>query len=90
LDFQEIRIMDAQEGDPDNNSSELLVTDVRVADPRWSPDGSKLVFEVGVTPDSNVYWVPTDGSGLPVQLTFEYGKESGPDWSPDGSMIAYG
>ena len=46
----ELRVMDAYQGDPDNNSSELLATFSIVAQPKWSPDGSIIVFKAGGWP----------------------------------------
>jgi Tol biopolymer transport system component len=62
--------------------------------PRWSPDGSKLLFG---NPDTaspavgqNVYVVNADGSGLHA-LTHETEPNTAgaPDWSPDGTMIVF-
>ena len=62
--------------------------------PRWSPDGSKLLFgtpdTVGKTVDRNVYTVNADGTGLRA-LTSETQPDvaEGPAWSPDGTMIVF-
>jgi Tol biopolymer transport system component len=47
--------------------------------PRWSPDGTKIVFARGTSPDndSNVYTVNADGSGL-THVTHG-GADSAPD-----------
>jgi len=48
--------------------------------PRWSPDGKKIVFARGTSPDndSNIYTVNADGSDL-TQVTHG-GADSSPDW----------
>ena len=56
--------------------------------PKFSPDGSKVVFE-SIDNISNIYniWtVNTDGSNL-TQITTEGGEY--PTWSPDGEWILY-
>jgi TolB protein len=48
--------------------------------PRWSPDGRKIVFARGTSADndSNIYTVNADGTGL-TQVTHG-GADSAPDW----------
>ncbi len=53
--------------------------------PRWSPDGSAIVFARDRRPDGGISVIRADGSGE-RQLT----KDGGwPVWWPDGSQIAY-
>jgi Tol biopolymer transport system component len=61
--------------------------------PRWSPDGTRLVFSSN--PDNNfdqqdIWFVGADGNGL-TQLT--HGAPGNPsfepDWSPDGRKIVF-
>jgi TolB protein len=63
------------------------------ARPRWSPDGSRLVFSSDSDSDfanQQVWVVNSDGSGL-TQLTHESSDNPSfvPDWSPDGSQIVF-
>jgi Tol biopolymer transport system component len=58
---------------------------VHVADPEWSPDGSRFAFSNG----GDVFIVNVDGSGLRTLTTAESGNARHPSWSPDGSRIAY-
>jgi Tol biopolymer transport system component len=49
--------------------------------PRWSPDGSRIVFGAQ---DGRIYVIPAAG-GPPTRLL----KGSAPDWSPDGRSIVF-
>ena len=62
------------------------LTDVAVGgSPRWSPDGSKLVF----ARDEDIYVVNADGSGA-VNLTNNSAQHNAhPAWSPDASKIVF-
>lgn len=65
------------------------------ANPSWSPDGTKIVFDsyTDAKPgrSANLFTARPDGSGL-TQLTHLTGGQLqafGPVWSPDGTQIAY-
>lgn len=67
------------------------VTDLsdRVANPSWSPDGSRLVFEDYLgTNNTELYAINRDGTGR-TRLTYTAEEESNPAWSPDGTRIAF-
>lgn len=72
---------------------EDLARIVLPADPRVSPDGSRVLFtrkhagEQNATV-SNLWIVPTDGSALARPFT-SGGKDGNGRWSPDGSRIAF-
>lgn len=57
--------------------------------PRWSPDGTRIVFQrfySGLR--SDIFVMNADGSGV-EQLT-ELGAAFQPNWSPDGTQIVFG
>ena len=63
---------------------------------RWSPDGSKLLFDApgnaapGTEPPRNIWVMNADGSDQRAltNLTIPVGAAD-PQWSPDGSQIAF-
>jgi TolB protein len=59
------------------------------ADPVWSPDGSRILFERQTEEGNDLAVVNVDGGGL-LQITDLPGNEQGAAWSPDGSQIAFG
>jgi serine/threonine protein kinase len=72
------------------------VTDIPegACEPRWSPDGMRIVF---ISPcirhfnsyqGANLYIINADGSGL-IPLPNAPGGDYDPSWSPDGNQIAF-
>lgn len=56
-------------------------------EPRWSPDGTRLVYVCGdYEPDICIIGI--DGGGY-AQLTSHPSRDINPSWSPDGLAIAY-
>ena len=66
-----------------------------VADPRLSPDGSRVAYQVwAIDRNENEYrgaiWVTSlDGSEEPRRFTSGERRDAGPQWSPDGRWLAF-
>ena len=60
------------------------------AKPRWSPDGTRIVYESSKSGsgDWDIYSINADGTN-PVNLTNNPAEDRDPAWSPDGSRIAF-
>lgn len=69
---------------------QLTVPPLRVAMPRWSPDGKTIAF-TGVKPNGiwTIYTVAADG-GQAEQLLSDNKPYRLPSWSPDGGRLVYG
>jgi len=81
---------------PDGSDRTSVDVDVPgfVAAPSWSPDGTRIVFDVNSFDDPHpeggnfdIYAANADGTD-PIRLTSEMVDHS-PVWSPDGTKIAY-
>jgi Tol biopolymer transport system component len=60
----------------------------RYLSPRFSPDGSKLVLQIGPLGHEDIY-VASAAGGPTLRLTFDDLSDASPIWSPDGAHIAY-
>jgi DNA-binding winged helix-turn-helix (wHTH) protein/Tol biopolymer transport system component len=71
------------------NRIQLTDPPIYPKNPRWSPDGTQILFEDDVKGKGFVYIVPSAG-GRPQRLLPERKEPwSDPNWSPDGSKIVY-
>lgn len=79
-------------------TTQITSGDFDVAQPAWSPDGTRVAFVANRTanPDGNDntdIWVVsadnTDKGASLIQVTDNPGSDSSPAWSPDGQWIAY-
>ena len=86
---QEINVMDADGSDVRRVTTLPAEVELDLA-PRFSPDGTKLVFTRYITdPErSALFTVRIDGSGLRQLTPWGNGAEDA-DWSPDGTKIVF-
>ncbi len=82
-----LAVTDVRTGD-----TTVLVKDLAVSSPIWSPEGDSIVF-AGGDPDpavggSHLYTVSVTG-GIPVELTSGSASDMTPTWSPDRGTIAF-
>ena len=73
-----------------DGSNKTMLTDSSTQDgaPRWSPDGTKIVFVSHRDGNREVYVMNAGGSN-PTNLTTNPAMDGFPAWSPDGSKIAF-
>jgi len=55
--------------------------------PRWSPDGTRLLFSGQANNFRNIFVINADGSGMAPVITLSTSVE--PAWSPDGQKITF-
>jgi Tol biopolymer transport system component len=66
-----------------------LVTPGPVLGPKWSPDGTRILFSCDVSGDQDVFVVNPDGTGL-TNLSNDPGAlDVGPVWQPSGNQAAW-
>jgi Tol biopolymer transport system component len=77
------------------NPTELTTAPSNLAEPAWSPDGTKIAFaacrerEAGsVYCNTDIYLMNADGSGQ-TRLTHDPAYDANPAWSPDGRTIGF-
>ncbi len=61
-----------------------------VADPRWSPTGSRLAWIEAHDGRADLVVVATDGSGPPVVVTADVGVGGGYAWATDDELVVAG
>jgi Tol biopolymer transport system component len=77
----------------DGADEETLTSDnLSEANPRWSPDGTRIVFTVSAKPDNyleenTLTIINADGGNR--QILYSQGNISNPHWSPNGEYIAF-
>ena len=71
------------------NRMQLSEPPMYVFMPRWSPDGTQILFS-DISSDSEIYIVSAQGGNPRKLLPEGSGKQSDPDWSPDGHKVVFG
>jgi Tol biopolymer transport system component/DNA-binding winged helix-turn-helix (wHTH) protein len=72
-----------------SNRMQLSEPPMEVFMPRWSPDGTQILFS-DLTSRVEAYIVPARGGSPRKVLPESAGVQSDPDWSPDGHKIVFG
>ncbi len=75
-------------------ASNLFTQNPNVQSPVYSPDGSKIVFQLRQADHWEINWINADGSNqTPVTqadpLSFQVVNNVAPTWSPDGKQILF-
>jgi Tol biopolymer transport system component len=84
-DRDDLVILDVKKG---KEASRIRVPLNGLQTPRWSPDGSRLVFTGFNNGFTDLYLVNRDGSDL-QRLTNDKYADLQPSWSPNGQTIAF-
>jgi len=74
--------------DVDGENQKRLTPGRNAANPTWSPDGSRIAFESGIPPRTDIYVMNADGTNV-VNLTNNLADNQQPSWSPDGKKIIF-
>lgn len=84
---QQLWVMDLNGGPPER----LTTGEGDVANPAWSPDGSKIAFAWtrGYEPGNFNIFIMDAVTHQPVQLTSNSGRNENPWWAPDGIHIVF-
>jgi serine/threonine-protein kinase len=72
----------------DGKPSPLRAAKSAWSNPRFSPDGRKLAFQVSNAGQSDI-WVYEFGRDAMTQVTFDPSQDVVPVWTPDGTRLAF-
>ncbi len=80
--------------DSGNAASKLFTQNPNVQSPSYSPDGTRIVFEVKQNNHRDINWMNADGGNVtavtaPDPLSFQDVNNVAPTWSPDGKQILF-
>ena len=65
-----------------------LPAEHRPGAPRWSPDGTKIVFNSDIDDETDIY-IFNRKTGNTRAVIMTEGSDHSPDWSPDGKRLVY-
>ncbi len=57
--------------------------------PRWSPDGTQLVFSAMPNSQTEKLYLVSSSGGAPQPVVSTGGFQNDPDWSPDGQSLVF-
>jgi Tol biopolymer transport system component/DNA-binding winged helix-turn-helix (wHTH) protein len=72
-----------------SNPVQLSTAAMHPANPRWSPDGSKILFGDYEERDSNRIYLVSSQGAVPERLPAYRGNQDDPTWSADGRKIVF-
>ncbi len=72
-----------------SGTTQLTANGIYSRYPRFSPDGSRIVFSSSEPLQSDNIWVMDADGDNKVQLTTSPARDTCPVWSPDGTKIAF-
>jgi Tol biopolymer transport system component len=74
-----------------SENMQLTFSPVRAYEPRWSPDGSQIVFmDVRFDSPSKICMLSSSGGSSETLLQATTTYEADPTWTPDGKSIVFG
>ena len=73
-----------------SNPVQLTAPPIYAFLPRWSPDGTQIVFADVNSPKDIIYEVSSQGGSAQKLLPGDDRTEDDPNWSPDGKKIVFG
>jgi len=72
------------------NPTQLTTSQAADVEPRWSPDGTQIVFSSNEDRQYNdIFLINADGTERRRLLDWPDSHEWGPAWSPDGKLIVF-
>jgi eukaryotic-like serine/threonine-protein kinase len=80
---------DAERGRLVGEPKPLLQNAKAMFNPDVSPEGQRLVYYASDGGQEDLFWLNSDGSNQPQQLTDDPANDRAPRWSPDGNRLAF-